>query len=511
MSIKILGISASLRNARRGLGNVSLIDDLKAINNEDELNAYLTQEAETHLNNFVDAGRKDNASFDEMYKNLKKLKGDRGLSNSEIALAATLWSAHQLGAEISHLSLSEYFTESKREIDIDALKKQVLEADGFVISTPVYFGDRSSLSQSFINLIRKDKDFKEKLSTKVYAGIAVGAKRNGGQETTLIYQLLDLLNCGILGVGNDSETTSQYGGTGHAGDIGTMPKDTYGLNTSMGTGRRIARVAHMLKAGDNMTLKNEHKITFWLMQDKDGIALNYIKKLVADSGIKNLSASIIDISTKNIYRCLACDICPTHIDVDEVYRCIIKTKADDLDLLHNELINTDAIIPVAYCPVNRDGLITTYQRFMERTRYIRRGDYVLSDVIAAPFIIEEIGSNENLNIRMMTSILRHHTILSKPLIAYVKDGADLNREQIINDFIHLNEKIRRAVKGKLVVYSDGVEHIKYKPVGYILSTAKDQEDEKLKKRKEMIDDRVNKTTLTAKERLKEPSEQPVKC
>ena len=53
------------------------------------------------------------------------------------------------------------------------------------------------------------------------------AKRNGGQETTLVYQLIDMINLNMLGVGNDSASTSQYGGTVVAGDVGTMAKEIH--------------------------------------------------------------------------------------------------------------------------------------------------------------------------------------------------------------------------------------------------------------------------------------------
>src|SRR4051812_31874681 len=108
---RILGLAASLRNARRGLGNVNLIESLQKIDTQTDLFAFLKQEASLHLENFQNAGRQAQSPFDELYKNLKKQKGDKGLSNSEIALAAALWSAHKIGCEIDHLSLSEHFTE----------------------------------------------------------------------------------------------------------------------------------------------------------------------------------------------------------------------------------------------------------------------------------------------------------------------------------------------------------------------------------------------------------------
>ncbi|MBL4624875.1 MAG: NAD(P)H-dependent oxidoreductase, partial [Flavobacteriales bacterium] len=432
----------------------------------------------------------------------KKLKGNKGLSNSEVCLAAALWSAKEIGATIDHVSLSEYFTESKKSLDIEALKTKLKEADGLLISTPVYFGDRGSLSQSLFNLIRNDKELQASLQDKIYAGLAVGAKRNGGQETTLIYQLMDGINCGLLGVGNDSETTSQYGGTGLAGDVGTMQKDEYGLKTAMGTGRRIARVANLMKCAEKKSLTGKHKITFWLLQDKNDVAKNYIKELIKDSKIDNIDATIIEISDKNIFRCLACDICPTSVDLDEVYRCIIKAKTDDLELMHKALIDTDAVIPVAYSPTNRDGIQSSYQRFMERTRYLRRGDYILSDLMTAPPIIEELGSDENLNIRMVTSMIRHHTILAQPMVAYSNNGKIVNRENVIERFQRFNRLVRTAISGKLQVYSEGINHLKYNPVGYVLSAVKDAEDEKLNKRQKMVEDRIETTKAIAKSRLK---------
>jgi multimeric flavodoxin WrbA len=501
--MKILGISASLRNARRGIGNVSLIDEITAISTEEGLNEFLTQEAEFHLKNFIEAGREELLPFDKMYTNLKKLKGNKGLSNSEVALTAALWSAKMLGAEIDHLSLSEYFTESKKSLDLNTLKEKLKNSDGFLIATPVYFGDRSSLAQSLLNMIRNDDELRDSLDAKVYAGIAVGAKRNGGQETTLIYQLMDMINSGMLGVGNDSETTSQYGGTGLAGDVGTMQKDEYGLKTAMGTGRRLARVAELMKISKKKSLVGKHRITFWLLQDKDDRAKEYIKELLLGVDSEQVEASIIEIADKNIFRCLACDICPTHVDVDESYRCIIKSKTDELEVLHKSLIDTDAVIPVAYSPVDRVGLESSYQRFMERTRYLRRGDYVLSDILSCPMIIEELGSDENLDIRMVTSMIRHHTILSKPIIAYEKDGVILNHEEVSNRFLRANSIIRQTVSGKLQVYAEGINHLKYNPVGYVLSAVKDAEDERMNKRIEMVTDRVGKIKLMAERRLKE--------
>ena len=484
----ILGVSASLRNARRGLGNKSLIEDIKQASLEEDLMSFLHQEAEVHLRNFQDSGRTDSLPFDKMYSNLKKLKGNKGLSNSEVALASALWSAHSLGCNIDHISLSEYYSESGVQNEEEILEK-LQDADGIIISTPVYFGDRSSLGQTLIETIRKKPEWKAAVKGKLYAGLAVGAKRNGGQETTLIYQILDMLNVDMLCVGNDSETTSQYGGTGLAGDVGTMPSDDYGLATTMGTGRRISRVAQALQLSKDYKLKGKLKLQFWVLQDSEGFAMDRIQSLIAG---KNIEAEIVDLTTKTIHRCLACDICPTHVSTDDEYRCIIKSKKDDLEDIHPTFLDSDAVIPVIYSRKDASLTVSNYQKFLERTRYLRRGDYLLSNTISAPIVFEEIGAHENMHIRAVTSMIRHHTVLSKPLIGIVNESEVINWNEIVNGFNDLLDSCESLMKGKLAMYSQDQDHLKYRPIGYVLSAVKDKEDEKLSRREALMEERYSR-------------------
>jgi len=499
--VKILGISASLRNARRGPGSDELIADLQKVGDrKSDLFDYLKQEAKYHLENFEKSGRLEQLQFDKIYKNLLKLKGNKGLSNSEVALAAALWAAKQSGAEIDTLSLGEHFETNGEESSMQELRTKLLDADATLISTPVYFGDRSSLSQSLIRFISQDEVLKAKLKGKVYGGIAVGAKRNGGQETTLIYQLWDLLNAGFLGVGNDSETTSQYGGTGLAGDVGTMSDDHYGLETAMGTGRRVTEIANLTRVSKSVRLKGKCKIAFWILQDQEGKALNFVKGL-NESFNDQYEAIVIPINEKGIQRCIGCDICPTHIDIDEKYRCIINSPKDDLSELHPLLLEADAIIPVVYSGIDPKGSISNYQKFIERTRYLRRGDYALNNLLIAPLVCEEVGANQGMAMRMMTSMLRHHTVLVRPLTYYIHNGVGINRQPFydqLSEFISLLENFTAT---KSEAYLSHKEHFKYKPIGYVLSVLKEGEDERLARRSEMIDSRTAKNVSRAKERL----------
>lgn len=500
MKFNILGLSASLRNARFDKGNDSLIQDLSQVPNHSSFIQYIKEQVSLHVENYIAAGSKEGLSFDVLYRNLKKQRGDKGLSNSEAMLAAALWAAQQLGASISHFSLKEFFSEDNKILNIEILKNALINADGILISTPVYFGDRSSLVQSFIDLIRNDETLKELVKNKIFGGLAVGAKRNGGQETTLIYQLWDMINLGFLGIGNDSETTAQYGGTGLAGDIGSISKDEYGLSMAMGVGRRIARVTNMLKVSNNYRLNDKIKILFWILQDKNNIAASQLEAFLKNYE-NQITPTIMNITEGQITRCLACDICPTKIDIDQSYRCIVKRKSDYFVQNHNDFIDCDAIVPVALCAKNSNDFATNYQKFMERTRYLRRGDYLLTNIISAPLVFEEIGSNENLAIRILTSTLRHHSILMKPLIIYLRDNNFINLEDAPVWLNQLIESTKKVSIGRVLSNASENEHLKYNPIGYVLSSAKDQEDSALKHRKMMLRDRFNRAHKQKENRL----------
>lgn len=497
---RILGICASLRAGRWGVGITDLVREIEAIEDMDGLSAFLESESLAHLQNFVDAGRADGLSFDELYRNLKRDKGRKGLSNSEVALAASLWAAHQLGCSIDAVSLAEHFPPSGKVQKLEELKARLLAADGIVLSTPVYFGDRSSLAHDLMRLISEDAELREGLQHTVYVGDAVGAKRNGGQETTLIYHIVDMLNAGLLAVGNDSDTTSQYGGTVHAGDVGTAWKDSYGLDTSRGAGRRIARVTRQLALGRRATLDDPLRVAFWLLQDRDDIALRQIESLVqASEGL--VDAQVLKIVDGDITRCLACDICPTDVGRDAEYRCIIQKKDDFLKLEHERLWDVDAVVPVGFTAPDPTGIASRYQQFIERTRYLRRGDYVFTDLVTAPLVVEELGAMDSLPLRMLTSTLRHHTVLTRPMRAIRHEGRVMNEAALVADWNRFLSVARRMTVGRLLAAIEQPPVAKYNPVGYILSAEKDKEDIKLRRREEATTDRLERARRQATTRL----------
>jgi hypothetical protein len=188
--------------------------------------------------------------------------------------------------------------------------------------------------------------------------------------------------------------------------------------------------------------------------------------------------------------------------VDKAYRCIIKRKTDVFSEIHESFLDVDAIVPVAYSPRNGRGLSSVYQQFIERTRYLRRGDYLFSDVPVAPLVFEELGNNDSLSLRMVTSLLRHHTVMTRPLMVYLRDGRRLNWDEIANDWHEFLKQARRLAVGRIIRAGLEESRLKYNPVGYILSAAKDREDEALQKRRSMVADRMARMKESARIRIK---------
>ncbi len=57
------------------------------------------------------------------------------------------------------------------------------------------------------------------------------------------------------------------------------------------------------------------------------------------------------------------------------------------------------------------------------------------------------------------------------------------------------------MKIKLAMYSQDQDHLKYKPIGYVLSTIKDKEDEKLSRREAMMEERYRNNEKKLSEKI----------
>ena len=481
---RVLGLSASLRGARHGNGVSHLCSEIEQLSSKSDLDQFISEEAKILHEEYMTVGLNEGKPFDEVYKNLKKSLGKNGLCNSEAALVAGLWGAHQNKAEIDYASLQVFFPASGNYKNLDLLKHQILQADAILLSGPVYFGDRSSIAQEFIDFMYSDKEIRNHIKNKIYAGIAVGAKRNGGQETTLVYQLIDMTNLNMLAVGNGEGTTAQYGGTVVAGDVGSVSSDTYGLDTAIGAGKRIAHVSSLMQKGAQNDSNEPVKIAVVILQDnsqKNGKTLvnDFCGKITKESD--NVEFHILDFSSEYAMRCIACDICPIASGVPNEYRCIIKSKKDLFVKYHEQLIDYDAILVSAYSPCDRHDITSVYQRFVERTRYLRRDNYAIGDLLVAPLIFSELNSNQNLHIRIATSMIRHNSIMHHPLIGIFRDNKVIDWSHIIEQGLIFVDNVRHLSSAKTIMGNSYRKDWKYNPIGYVISKNKRRFDDNIAK------------------------------
>ncbi|HIH35649.1 MAG TPA: flavodoxin family protein [Methanosphaera sp.] len=118
--------------------------------------------------------------------------------------------------------------------DMQELTKKLLDADGIIMSSPVYFGNMTGLAKSFIDRLRPLRNV-HAFKYKVCGAISTGGFRNGGQETTVhsIYDFF-LIQGGIV-VGDD-RPTAHYGALG----VGDTADDEIALTTCKNLAKRMS-------------------------------------------------------------------------------------------------------------------------------------------------------------------------------------------------------------------------------------------------------------------------------
>jgi len=406
MKTQILGISGSIRS------NYKKIELLQNLVNESE-------------------------SQDELNDKIK-IQGIT-FSNTDIALAHALLGAKKNGSDIRLISLTKIFEHKNLSLyenlisyetvddieNIDTLdinEKKLLEllaevesSEGVILGTPVYFGDRSSVANKLLQLTNKNK----LLKNKAFGVLSVGAKRNGGQETTNIYTLYEALMQEAVVVGNGPKT-AQYGGTVYAGDLNKAVDDSFGLETSYGVGRQVSQLAKILKASEAPEKVEKLNITILLTMDSKD---KKYEKLVSDvySGIDGCNIVVYNLTESNIYRCVACGVCPSPNLTEKLaeealpYNCIVQSPKDSMRTIQEVMSGSDCIIIAG---VNsQEDLIYRYQAFLERTRFIRRNDFELTNIPIIGLLINELGAINNPlhNVKVLTSFIRHNSFILKPM------------------------------------------------------------------------------------------------
>lgn len=182
----------------------------------------------------------------------------RNEGNTSYLVERALETAKNMGAEIEIIHLGKKKIEPcnacdickstgecPKDDDINEILLKLQNADGLIIGSPVYFGNVSSQLKILIDRSRPLRsDFK--LKNKVCGAIAIGAARNGGQETTItaIHEFLLIHDAVIVG---DGTPLAHYGGTGVAGAAGDVKNDDFGVKTSENLGKRVTDLAKKIK------------------------------------------------------------------------------------------------------------------------------------------------------------------------------------------------------------------------------------------------------------------------
>lgn len=370
----------------------------------------------------------------------------RPVANSDILSGAVLLGMKITGAEIDYFPLKKLFPlletplrlSADENVDLElkatdtlAINQKALQellgrienANGVVLVSPVYFGDRSSVANKLLQL----SGIHNLLQDKVFGAAAVGAKRNGGQETTIIYSLLEALNQSALVVGN-GPPTSQYGGTSVGGKKGSVLEDSWGLETSFGTGVRVAHVSAIVDKGGKKSLNRSTRILILVTMDDVNQTLNhflhrYISQ--AEKVLPHVTFKIVYVLDSTIYRCLGCSRCPAAGNLppgvlpskEKHGQCVIQDGEDAMDEIHCHMLDSDGIIIAGLNVKEHAQLVYRYQVLIERTRFIRRNHFELSEKLITALSLNQVGSRINAlhSVKTVTSYLRHNSIIHKPI------------------------------------------------------------------------------------------------
>jgi len=284
------------------------------------------------------------------------------------------------------------------------------------------------------------------------------------QETTNIYILKEVNDHGAFVVGN-GPPVSQYGGTAWAGNIGALRDDEFGIMTSLGTGKKVAEMTCLLEPvrKDNLLQSGDTiKICLWIMEDYKRTLINEMKGVISSLQKKEpkLKWEVIDFTKLKIKRCKACDICPWYKDNKEsLYKC--RIKKDAFAIIYEKLINTDGIIICAYHNTKSKSV---YQKVLERTRQIRRDNFLLTNVPVTSFTVEEnnqqifLGSCNLFSLKVMTSFLRHNTVIFPPIFSRHNDKSDWEKK-----LLEFGNLCKTVSYNKKRIPSESTQYI---PIGY---------------------------------------------
>ena len=140
---------------------------------------------------------------------------------------------------------------------MDEIYPKLIEADGIIIGSPVYFGTVTAQTKAFMDRCRPLGRAGSLLRFKVGGAVAVGGSRHAGQEKTLSAIIDYFLMSGMCPIGLG--TPPEVGACGVAFNLGKIIEDNWyheakkrnvsALDEAYQLGRTVALMSKIVKSG----------------------------------------------------------------------------------------------------------------------------------------------------------------------------------------------------------------------------------------------------------------------
>ena len=142
----------------------------------------------------------------------------------------------------------------KQKDDMSEIYPLILEADGLLFASPVYFRRLSGYLANFVDRLRvfvHGNYYGHKLKDKVGGALAVAWGRHGGLELTLMSINYAFLRLGMLITTEEAAGVATIDGTGKfdPSDRHSILKDEYGLRSARIMVRRMVEIIRIVKLG----------------------------------------------------------------------------------------------------------------------------------------------------------------------------------------------------------------------------------------------------------------------
>lgn len=151
----------------------------------------------------------------------------------------------------------------RQDDDMKAIYPLLLEADGLLLASPVYFGRLSGRMACFIDRLRTfayGNHYRGQLKDKVGGALAVGWYKHGGIETTLFTLNLACSSLGMITIHGPGSplgagAVSSLNGTGKftSDDKLIILKDKHGLKSAQRLAKRMVELIKITRAGKDGT------------------------------------------------------------------------------------------------------------------------------------------------------------------------------------------------------------------------------------------------------------------